>query len=572
MKSVIRSIAPDVTVVDLTHEIPRLRRAGRRPHARAGRAVPVPRRRAGGGRPRRRHRAAGGRRRGRRRAELPRRPRQRAARAGAVAMVRRRHRGGRAHQPRLPAARAGPHLRRPRRVRPRRRPPVPRASPRRAGPADRPAGAAARPAARSPATRTARSSPRCCGSTATATASSTSTPTRSTRFGPRVQLRWGDDVRTADRAPTYEGIAPGEVGLVVDSYGLLSICLGKRSAADELAHRRRHRGDPVSPVRRRRARRRRPSPSRRRTTDMRPGTTLVLAILLALILGRRRAPALLHALSSSSVASGDLLGAVRPAFGHAHLRLGAAEPVASRARGHAERSPPAPPSSPAPGRAAVGAAGSGRPSRPLPRPSACLSRRQRRPVVAPRRSPRPAAASWSRVKRLAPPRTRQQGEDPDDGADARWRPGGRRAGGRSTGRRRGRSAAGSRRRRAGWPPGWCGPGPTRAPSRRGPRAATAGATQRIITSHRRRGHEDPVHAPARPRALATTQKHRNPIHDTASAGRNAVSSLAKKRSRSLIGRWRSDSRVLRSFSPAKASAASTADTISGTMRNSGASR
>jgi len=53
-------------------------------------------------------------------------------------------------------------------------------------------------------------------------------------FGPRVQLRWGDDVRTAERSPTYEGIAPGQVGLVVDSYGMLSVCLGKRSAAAEL--------------------------------------------------------------------------------------------------------------------------------------------------------------------------------------------------------------------------------------------------------------------------------------------------------------------------------------------------
>jgi S-adenosylmethionine hydrolase len=53
-------------------------------------------------------------------------------------------------------------------------------------------------------------------------------------FGPRVQLRWGDDVRTAERAPTYEGIAPGQVGLVIDSYGMLSVCLGRRSASAEL--------------------------------------------------------------------------------------------------------------------------------------------------------------------------------------------------------------------------------------------------------------------------------------------------------------------------------------------------
>jgi S-adenosyl-L-methionine hydrolase (adenosine-forming) len=53
-------------------------------------------------------------------------------------------------------------------------------------------------------------------------------------FGSRVQLRWGDDVRTAQRSPTFEGITPGQVGLVVDSYGMLAVCMGKRSAADEL--------------------------------------------------------------------------------------------------------------------------------------------------------------------------------------------------------------------------------------------------------------------------------------------------------------------------------------------------
>src|SRR5690606_28597834 len=49
-------------------------------------------------------------------------------------------------------------------------------------------------------------------------------------FGATVQLRWSDDVRAARRAPTYEGIPAGQVGLVVDSYGMLSICLGRRSA------------------------------------------------------------------------------------------------------------------------------------------------------------------------------------------------------------------------------------------------------------------------------------------------------------------------------------------------------
>jgi S-adenosylmethionine hydrolase len=60
-------------------------------------------------------------------------------------------------------------------------------------------------------------------------------PDEVAHLGTRIQLRWGDDVRTAERAPTYQGIAPGQVGLVLDSYGMLSVCLGKRSAASELA-------------------------------------------------------------------------------------------------------------------------------------------------------------------------------------------------------------------------------------------------------------------------------------------------------------------------------------------------
>ena len=53
-------------------------------------------------------------------------------------------------------------------------------------------------------------------------------------FGPRVQMRWGQDVRTADRSTTYQGIPDGQIGLVIDSYGMLAVCLGKRSAAAEL--------------------------------------------------------------------------------------------------------------------------------------------------------------------------------------------------------------------------------------------------------------------------------------------------------------------------------------------------
>lgn len=53
-------------------------------------------------------------------------------------------------------------------------------------------------------------------------------------LGRHIQLRWGESVRTAVRSDTYEGIDPGQPGLVVDSYGMLSVCLGRRSAAAEL--------------------------------------------------------------------------------------------------------------------------------------------------------------------------------------------------------------------------------------------------------------------------------------------------------------------------------------------------
>lgn len=59
-------------------------------------------------------------------------------------------------------------------------------------------------------------------------------PDEIAHLGDRVQLRWGDDSRTAQRSATYQGIEAGGVGLVTDSYGMLAVCMGKRSAADEL--------------------------------------------------------------------------------------------------------------------------------------------------------------------------------------------------------------------------------------------------------------------------------------------------------------------------------------------------
>ena len=51
----------------------------------------------------------------------------------------------------------------------------------------------------------------------------------------RILVRIGDKpARLALRADSYAALKAGQVGLVVDSYGLLSIALNRRSAADEL--------------------------------------------------------------------------------------------------------------------------------------------------------------------------------------------------------------------------------------------------------------------------------------------------------------------------------------------------
>jgi S-adenosylmethionine hydrolase len=50
-------------------------------------------------------------------------------------------------------------------------------------------------------------------------------------LGERVMLRWRDQGRVAVRAHAYGDLKPGEVGLVVDSYGMVSIALDRQSAA-----------------------------------------------------------------------------------------------------------------------------------------------------------------------------------------------------------------------------------------------------------------------------------------------------------------------------------------------------
>ncbi|MDQ4070004.1 MAG: SAM-dependent chlorinase/fluorinase [Actinomycetota bacterium] len=47
-------------------------------------------------------------------------------------------------------------------------------------------------------------------------------------------VSWGDKRRTAVRARSYSDLRPGQVGLVTDSYGLISIALDRHSAAAEL--------------------------------------------------------------------------------------------------------------------------------------------------------------------------------------------------------------------------------------------------------------------------------------------------------------------------------------------------
>jgi S-adenosylmethionine hydrolase len=54
-------------------------------------------------------------------------------------------------------------------------------------------------------------------------------------WGPRLRLRYGEDrSRVAVRAASYGEVKPGQIGLVVDSYGLLSITVDRGSAAAEL--------------------------------------------------------------------------------------------------------------------------------------------------------------------------------------------------------------------------------------------------------------------------------------------------------------------------------------------------
>jgi S-adenosyl-L-methionine hydrolase (adenosine-forming) len=59
-------------------------------------------------------------------------------------------------------------------------------------------------------------------------------PSEVEAWGDRIRLAWGTAARTAVRATTYAELRPGEVGLVVDSYGLLAVVVDQGSAAEQL--------------------------------------------------------------------------------------------------------------------------------------------------------------------------------------------------------------------------------------------------------------------------------------------------------------------------------------------------
>ncbi len=54
------------------------------------------------------------------------------------------------------------------------------------------------------------------------------------RLGARVQLSFGDNVRTAERVAHTGLLGPGSFGLVLDPYGMVAVVLDRRSAAEEL--------------------------------------------------------------------------------------------------------------------------------------------------------------------------------------------------------------------------------------------------------------------------------------------------------------------------------------------------
>jgi S-adenosylmethionine hydrolase len=53
-------------------------------------------------------------------------------------------------------------------------------------------------------------------------------------YGERVRVVIGESTRSGRRVRTFADAGPGEIGLIVDSYGLVTVVLDRRSAAEEL--------------------------------------------------------------------------------------------------------------------------------------------------------------------------------------------------------------------------------------------------------------------------------------------------------------------------------------------------
>jgi S-adenosylmethionine hydrolase len=54
------------------------------------------------------------------------------------------------------------------------------------------------------------------------------------RFGDPLSITRGEGVRVVRRAAAYAAIAPGDIGVVIDAYGLVSLCADRSSAAEAL--------------------------------------------------------------------------------------------------------------------------------------------------------------------------------------------------------------------------------------------------------------------------------------------------------------------------------------------------
>ena len=53
-------------------------------------------------------------------------------------------------------------------------------------------------------------------------------------MGDRVAVRWAEHVRMASRVDAFERIGAGQLGLIIDSYGLMALAVNRSSAADDL--------------------------------------------------------------------------------------------------------------------------------------------------------------------------------------------------------------------------------------------------------------------------------------------------------------------------------------------------